>query len=132
MSVNLTIVLPDRPGALADLTEAIAAEGINLRGGCGFPRPGETWGVFHILVDDAERARELIEARGFEITAENEVMTVQIEDRPGALAEIARKLADEGRNIDLLYLGPDMTLVLGLEDLRKNRPGVNIMDVQSR
>lgn len=133
MSVNLTIVLPDRPGALADLTEAIAEAGINLEGACGFrARPGESWGVFHMLVEDDEAARAAIEGAGFEIVAEQDVHVEEVENRPGGLAEIIRRLANDGRNIDLIYLARGRRVVIGLDDLKRAQEGVNVMDSSYR
>lgn len=129
MARNLTIVLPDRLGALASAAEALAAAGINIEGACGFrARPGETWGTFHVLVEDGGAARAAVEGAGFQVVDDREVLVVDVEDRVGELARIARQLADEGQNMDLLYLTPTMKLVVGLDSLRTAREGVNMMN----
>ncbi len=55
MAKDLTVVLENRPGTLAELGEALGKAGINVDGMCGFPCEGR--GVIHILVEDAGAAR---------------------------------------------------------------------------
>lgn len=119
MAKDLTVVLEDRPGTLADMGEALGKAGINIDGGCGFPCEGK--GVLHILVDDAADARRVLEGGGFEVTGERQVLILDIEDRPGAFGEIARKIAGAGVNIDLVYVASNNRLVLGTDDLEKAR-----------
>ena len=46
---------------------------------------------------------------------------MSLEDRPGALGETARKIADAGVNIELAYLATGTRLVVGAADLDKIR-----------
>jgi len=119
MAKDLTVVLEDRPGTLADMGEALGKAGINIDGGCGFPCEGK--GVLHILVEDAADARRVLEGSGFEVTGEREVLILDIEDRPGAFGEIARKIAGAGVNINIVYVASNNRLVLGTDDLEKAR-----------
>ncbi|HVF51990.1 MAG TPA: amino acid-binding protein [Actinomycetota bacterium] len=131
MARDLTVVLPDRPGALAELAEAFAEAGIGLLSACGYrARPGETWGILHVLVEDGDAAIKVAEEAGFQISASQEVLLIDVEDRLGALAEIARKLSDDGTNVDLLYLTPRMQLVVGTDDLKEGREGVKTVDAR--
>ena len=52
---------------------------------------------------------------------EREVLVVDVDDRAGALGEIARKLSDAGVNIELFYLATTTRLVIGVDDLKKAR-----------
>lgn len=117
MPVDLTVILADRPGTLAAVGEALGNAGININGMCGFPSGGE--GVLHILVEDAAAARSALEQTGHEIRGEREVMLVEIEDRPGAFGEMARRIADAEVNLDLVYLATRTRLVVGADDLDK-------------
>ena len=117
MAKDITIVLEDRPGTLADLGEALGTAGINIDGMCGFPCEGK--GVIHVLVDDAAGARHAIEAIGLEVSSEREILLFEAEDRPGMLGEISRKLADSGVNVDLIYKATQSMLVIGVDDLAK-------------
>ena len=54
---------------------------------------------------------------GFDTGAERDVLVVELEDRPGALAEVARRIAGAGLEVDLIYLATRTRLVLGVDDL---------------
>lgn len=117
MAKDLTVILEDRPGTLADMGQALGGAGINIDGWCGFPCEGR--GVIHILVEDAAGARQALEEGGMEVTGERDVLVLEVEDRPGAFGEIARKIADAGVNLDLGYLATKTRLVIGADDLEK-------------
>lgn len=68
MPKDLTIILTNRPGTLADAAEALGRAGVNIRGGCGFPAGGE--GIFHVLVDDPSAARAALSEAGLEVRDE--------------------------------------------------------------
>jgi hypothetical protein len=48
-----------------------------------------------------------------------DVFVLNIEDRPGALGELSRKLAEAEVNIELCYLASGTRLVLGVDDMEK-------------
>ncbi len=117
MAKDLTIVLENRPGTLADLGEALGRAGINVDGMCGFPSEGR--GVIHILVEDAGGARRALEEAGLRVEMERDILLIEAEDRPGMLGETARKLANAEVNVDLLYKATQTKLVIGVDDLEK-------------
>jgi len=122
MAKDLTVILADRPGTLADVGEALGRAGINIDGVCGFPCGGE--GVGHLLVEDAAAARRALEDVGIKVREERQVLVLEIEDRPGALGEVSRRIADAGANIDLIYVASNSRLVLGVDDLDKAQAAV--------
>lgn len=117
MAKDLTVILENRPGTLADLGEALGGAGINLDAMCGFPCEGR--GVIHILVEDAGGARSALEAAGLAVESERDVILFDAEDRPGMLGETMRKLSNAGVNVDLLYKATQSMLVIGADDLEK-------------
>jgi hypothetical protein len=119
MATDLTAILEDRPGTLADMGEALGNAGVNVDGMCGFPSEGK--GVIHLLVEDAGAARAALEGAGIEVAGEREVLVVDIEDQPGAFGAFARKIANESVNFDLVYLATGTRLVVGTNDLEKAR-----------
>jgi hypothetical protein len=122
MATDLAVTVEDRPGVLAGLGEALAGAGINIEGVSGAGSgPGS---VVHLLVPDAAAARQALEAAGYSNVAEREVVLVDVEDRPGALGEAARKVADAGVSLDLVYLATGPRLVLGAADLDALRAAV--------
>jgi hypothetical protein len=120
MATDLTVILRNVPGTIADLGEAAERAGINLRGACGFESGGE--GVMYVLVDgDASSARRAFEEAGMEVRGEREVVVVDVDDTPGGLGRVARRFADAGINVDLVYLTADGRLVVGPDDVERAR-----------
>lgn len=110
----------DRPGVAADIGQVLGSAGVNIEGAFGSGRYGEV----HVLVEDAETARPALEDAGYEVAEEREVLVVQLEDRPGAWGEAARKLADAGVNIDWHYLATGTRMVVAVDDLSRARNAV--------
>lgn len=122
MGKDLTVVMEDRPGTLAELGEALGEAGINIDGICGVQCENET--AIHILVEDADGARRALEANGIKISDERDVLVVEVEDRPGTLGGVARSIANAGVNIELVYLAANTKLVIGVDDLDAARAAV--------
>ena len=122
MAKDLTVVLEDRPGTLADVGEALGKAGINIDGLCGFPCEGK--GILHILVEDAALARRVLEEIGLEVGDEREVLVLEVEDRPGAGGKVIRRIANAGVNVDLVYRITKTRVVIGADDLDKARAAV--------
>lgn len=115
MATDLTVFLEDRPGMLATLGEALGQAGINIEGLCGFTCEGR--GVGHLLVEDPIAARAAIEQTGIEVGIEREVIVMPIEDRPGMVGKLARKIAEVDVNLELIYLATATRVVIGADDI---------------
>jgi hypothetical protein len=122
MAKNLTIALEDRPGILAELGEALGGAGVNIEGFCGYTSGGR--GIVHLLVDDPQAARQALAGTAIEVEGEQDVVVVDLEDRPGALGVIARRIANADVTLELAYLGTNTRLVLGADDLESVRRAV--------
>jgi len=122
MAKDLTVILENRPGTLADVGEALGKAGINIDGLCGFPCEGK--GVIHILVEDAAAARRALEEKDLEVRDERQVLVLEVEDRPGGFGDVTRRIANAGVNIYLAYPATNNRLVIGADDLDKARAAV--------
>ena len=71
----------------------------------------------HILVPHAEAARRALAISHLAVSREREVVVVEVEDRPGVLADLTRKVAKAGVNLDLVYVATRNRLVFGSPDL---------------
>ncbi len=91
------IELADKPGALASVAEAIAQKGINITGFAGATSGGS--GTAILITNDEAGTRSALATTGSKVR-EVELVTVGLENKPGALAEITRKLADAGINLE--------------------------------
>jgi hypothetical protein len=117
---DLTVILEDKPGALADLGDATGGANINIEGMCATTSGGK--GEIHILVEDPAATREALEGAGLEVSEDREVLVTDVEDRPGTMAAVTRKLGDAGVNIEFAYTTfGGVRLVLGVDDLDKAR-----------
>jgi hypothetical protein len=119
---DLAVELADRPGTVASATEALGKAGINIEGISGMATGGK--GTAHILVEDAAGARKALEGSGAKVTGEAEVVVVQMQDRPGELGKLTRKIAAAGVNLNLIYLATNTRVVLGSADAAKLRSAV--------
>jgi len=117
MTTDLTVILEDRPGTLAELGETLGEAGINIEGICGIPVDGK--GVIHILVENGEAAKEALSMKGMEVGDAREVLVIEIEDKPGEFGRICRKISGAGVNVDFNYLASNSRLVLGAADVEK-------------
>ena len=118
---DLTISLEDRPGTLADLGEALGKAGVNIEGLCVFSSEGRAIG--HVLIEDTTAARTALEGAGIKVEGEAEPLIWETPpdavDRPGAMGESARIVANAGVNIQLLYLATKNRAVLITSDNKK-------------
>ena len=71
----------------------------------------------HVLVPHAEAARHALSISHLGVTREREVVVVDVEDRPGVLADLTRKVAKAGIDLDLVYVATRNRLVFGSPDL---------------
>jgi hypothetical protein len=116
LAKDLTVVLQaDRPGTLAKATEAIAKAGINIDG------YAEIEGVLHVLTKDATATRQALEAAGFQARGEQQVLVIDVEDRPGVAADIFRRIADADVNVNVnfTYVATNSRIVVGANNLQK-------------
>ena len=114
MAHDLTVRLEDRPGALADMGDALGRAGINIDGIFGAAGSGSP--EIHILVEDADAARAALSDAGLQVGDAVEVVKLDFDDRPGELGAIGRRIADTGTNIELIYISCDGRLVLSTSD----------------
>jgi hypothetical protein len=113
--MDLTIEVENEPGALAAVAQAISDAGVNISAAT-CTGPGEK-AEMHILVPHAEAARHALAISSVAVTGEREVVVVDAQDRPGELADLARKVAEAGVNIDLVYVATRTRVVFGAPDL---------------
>ena len=115
MAVDLGIDIENTPGALARVAAAVSDAGVNIAAATCVG-PGER-AELHILVPHAEAARHALAISHVAVTREREVVVVDVEDRPGVLADLARKIAAAGVNLDLVYVATRNRVVFGADDL---------------
>lgn len=115
---DLTILLDNRPGALAEMGEALGRAGVSVEGGGAWVVDGR--GVAHFLFQDGAAARRALEAAGIQVLAERDVVVQRLkQDVPGQLGLLTRRMAEAGVNIEVLYSDHDHQLILVVDDVAR-------------
>jgi hypothetical protein len=115
MAFDLVIDIQNTPGALAEVATAISDAGVNIAAATCVG-PGDR-AELHILVPHAEAARHVLAISHVAVSREREVVVVEVADRPGVLADLARKIAAAGVNLDLVYVATQNRIIFGANDL---------------
>jgi hypothetical protein len=98
----LKVKVEDRPGVLGEIASALGAKGINLRAVHGYAEEGQ--GRLCLVVDRLAAANKLLAARGLHVE-EEDIVEVQLADKPGTIGEVAKTLGDAGINIRYVFVG---------------------------
>jgi len=115
IAVDLLIDVENTPGALAQVAAAISDAGVNIAAAtCIGP---SARAELHVLVPHAEAAKHSLAILGIVVTREREVVVVDVEDRPGVLADLTRQIARAGVDLDLVYVATRNRVVFGAPDL---------------
>jgi hypothetical protein len=124
MAYDLVIDIENSPGALADVAAAISDAGVNIAAATCIGT-GER-AELHILVPHPEAAKHSLAISHLAVTREREVVVVDVEDRPGVLADLTRKIARAGVNLDLVYVATRNRVVFGSPDLPALRAALEV------
>jgi hypothetical protein len=128
MAYDLVIDIENTPGALAQVAAAISDAGVNIAAATCIGT-GER-AELHILVPHPEAAKHsLAISHQVTITREREVVVVDVEDRPGVLADLTRRIAKAGVDLDLVYIATRNRVVFGSPDLAALRGALNLEPV---
>ena len=122
------IRVANQAGALAKVTAAISDAGVNLAAAT-YTGSGDIADL-HILVKHAEATRRVLEPAGLSVTDDQEVVVIDAEDRPGVLADLARRVADAGVNLSLVYVATGNRIVFGSSDIGALRGALGVADEQ--
>ena len=115
MAVDLVIDVDNAPGALARVAAAISDAGVNIAAATCIG--GGERAELHILVPHAGAAKHSLAISHLAVSREREVVVVDVEDRPGVLADLTRRIAKAGVDLDLVYVATRNRVVFGAADL---------------
>jgi hypothetical protein len=97
---QVSIFLENRAGGLADVTDVLAQNGIDIRA-LALADMAD-FGILRLIVDDPDRTRTVLKAAGF--TADKtRVVAVEVPDRSGGLAATLRSLRQGKVNVEYMY-----------------------------
>src|SRR5262245_45110111 len=96
---DVSIVLENKPGALAEMGEALGRAGVSIEGGGAWVTDGI--GAAHFLFQDGSAAKEVLEAAGIKVLAVRDVVVQRLKQAvPGQLGQLTRLMAEAGVNIE--------------------------------
>jgi len=104
---QLMISIDDKVGSLSEITSIMTLGEINIVALCAYEVEGRV--MIMIVADDHNGAKQLLEQSDYNI-AEEEVIVLEVPNKPGALQVITDKFRDSGINLRLLYgsVSPEM------------------------
>jgi hypothetical protein len=114
LAYDLVIDIENAPGALAQVAAAISDAGVNIAAATCIGS-GER-AELHILVPHPGAAKHSLAISQLAVSREREVVVVDVEDRPGVLADLTRKIAKAGVDLDLVYVATRNRVVFGAAD----------------
>ena len=116
---QLSVFVQNRVGSLGELSIALAKANINIK---ALSIVGDhDWGIIRLIVDDPEQAKEILFKLGL-VCGQGQVVTVMLENHPGALADLADKLEKKKINIEQAFAtasGDASFVVLSTTDDKK-------------
>jgi hypothetical protein len=121
LDTQFSIFLINKPGVLAAVTSALAKARVNIIA-LTLMDTGEH-GVLRVVTSDADTTRKVL-GSAYDRWTETEVLVLELDNRPGAFAAAAQKLAEEHVNITYAYCsagaaGGHTTAVFKIADLKK-------------
>ena len=117
-AIQINVQLPNNPGALARMSDMLRAADVNIE--ALFSTDGEKESVVHLILDDVETAKVVLRDVGTVTTTD--VLAVQVKNKPGAIAQVARICAGAQINICHIYatsLGKEAMVYLAVDDFEK-------------
>jgi hypothetical protein len=100
---QLSLFLENQPGQMIDPCRLLAGAGIDIRSLS--LADTRQFGILRVIVSDWKVAAELLESKGYVVNV-TEVVAIEVEDRPGGLAELMGLFDNSGINIEYMYAFP--------------------------
>ena len=116
---QLSVFLPNRPGALARMAGILAEANVNILALMVHDTVDNA--VVRLVLDNPTKALLLLEQEEFFIT-EHQVVILPVENEPGTLARIAQKLGHADINIQYAYCTAASSQVAGCIVLKTDQP----------
>ena len=97
---ELSFTMPNKVGLLSEVTTAVARAKVSISSICAYEM--EDSGYFMLTTDSNAKAKKALSSLGVEIE-ENDIVEVEMANRPGELEKVAKKIADAGIDVEYMY-----------------------------
>ena len=116
---QISVFLENKVGHLLAVTDELKKAHLNIR--AISLADSENFGIVRMVVEDPDRAYSVLHEAGHTVK-ETEVIAVEVEDRPGGLADLLRTFENCGINIEYMYAviekkGDKAVIILRVEEL---------------
>ena len=101
MGKEIAVTAANKAGILADISKLLTEHGINIQAVAGYAAGSDA--KIMLVTEDNLRAIDALKKAGYKSIKENEVVVVELENKPGALKNITAKIASEGVDIKQVY-----------------------------
>jgi hypothetical protein len=98
---EIVVTLANKIGILADMSRILGENAINIEGVAGYAVGGEA--KIMLVTEENARAVGALKKAGYKNIKENEVLVIDLENKPGALRLLTTKLAKETIDIKQVY-----------------------------
>ncbi len=122
---QLSVFVENKAGRLTEVSEALGAIGVNIRGFSVSDTAG--FGIVRLVVDDPARGRDALVAAGFTVKT-SAVLCIDLPDNPGGLAAVLKRVSDAGVNIEYVYSLIATYVVINVADIDR---AVTLLEGQS-
>ena len=97
---QLSVFVENKSGRLAEITEAIAKAGVDIR--ALTIADTRDFGILRLIVDDPRKAEDVLREAGMTVSITS-VLMMGLSDRPGEFAKAMRVLADNAISVEYMY-----------------------------
>ena len=95
------VFVADKPGELARVTEALADAAVNIRAIASESKHENAF--LRVVTSDVQTTEKALQNAGLKYQL-NDILDIELLDRPGELAKIAKRLARAGINVHSIYI----------------------------
>lgn len=100
LAKQISVFVENSKGRLAQITQILADNDVNIR--ALSIADTTSFGILRVIVEDAERTEKVLKAAGLTVSV-TDVLSLQIEDKPGGLARALKILAEHDIDVDYAY-----------------------------
>ncbi len=113
---QLSVFIENKSGRVSEITGLLGEAGVNIRG-FSVSDTAE-YGILRLIVDKVDQAKEVLKSAGFTVR-EDDVICIDLPDKPGGLAGVLKIVAEAGVNIEYVYSLIATYVVVNVADVER-------------
>lgn len=97
---QLTVFVENKSGRVSDILDALGKANIDIS--ALSIADTSDYGLMRMITDEPQKAKEILDGAGVAVKI-TDALAVPIENRPGGLADVMKRLKDGGVSVEYLY-----------------------------